>query len=74
MTSTLKTEKIQFRGDNSDAITLSSSGGVGLSNIKHTGDTDTYIEFTADNDTKCYSFPNERPEKDWEDYEIPNNQ
>ena len=32
------------------------------------------IEFTADNNTKCYSFPNERPEKDWEDYEIPNNQ
>ena len=30
MTSTLKTEKIQFRGDNSDAITLSSSGGVEL--------------------------------------------
>ena len=39
MTSTLKTEKIQFRGDNSDAITLSSSGGVGLSNIKHTNGT-----------------------------------
>ena len=32
------------------------------------------IEFTADNSTKCYSFPNERPDKDWEDYEIPNNQ
>ena len=30
MTSTLKTEKLQFRGDNSDAITLSSSGGVEL--------------------------------------------
>ena len=28
------------------------------------------IEFTADNDTKCYSFPNERPEKGWEEYEI----
>ena len=25
MTSTLKTEKLQFRGDNSDAITLSSA-------------------------------------------------
>ena len=32
MTSTLKTEKIQFRGDNSDAITLSSSGGVTVDN------------------------------------------
>jgi len=32
------------------------------------------IEFTEDKNTKCYSFPNERPEKDWEDYEIPNNQ
>ena len=30
MTSTLKTEKIQFRGDNSDAITLASSGNVKL--------------------------------------------
>ncbi len=30
MTSTLKTEKIQFRGDNSDAITLASSGKVGI--------------------------------------------
>ena len=45
MTSTLKTEKIQFRGDNSDAITLSSSGGVELpsglkaNTIKHTGGT-----------------------------------
>ena len=39
MTSTLKTEKIQFRGDNSDAITLSASGGVGLSTIKHTDGT-----------------------------------
>ena len=28
------------------------------------------IEFTADNDIKCYSFPNERPEKGWEEYEI----
>ena len=32
------------------------------------------IEFTADNDIKCYSFPNERPTMDWEDYEIPYNQ
>ena len=32
------------------------------------------IEFTEDKNIKCYSFPNERPEKDWEDYEIPNNQ
>ena len=32
------------------------------------------IEFTSDNNTKCYSFPNERPEKDWEDYEVPNTQ
>ena len=45
MTSTLKTEKIQFRGDNSDAITLSASGGVELpsglkaNTIKHTGGT-----------------------------------
>lgn len=45
MTSTLKTEKIQFRGDNSDAITLSSSGGVELpsglkaNTIKHTNGT-----------------------------------
>lgn len=30
MTSTLKTEKIQFRGDNSDAMTLSNNGGVTL--------------------------------------------
>ena len=30
MTSTLKTEKIQFRGDNSDAMTLSTNGGVTL--------------------------------------------
>ena len=30
MTSTLKTEKIQFRGDNSDAMTLSANGGVTL--------------------------------------------
>lgn len=29
------------------------------------------IEFTADNNTKCYSFPNERPDMDWEDYEVP---
>ena len=32
MTSTLKTEKLQFRGDNSDAITLSASGGVTVDN------------------------------------------
>ena len=32
------------------------------------------IEFTADNNTKCYSFPNERPDMDWEDYEVPNTQ
>ena len=30
MTSTLKTEKLQFRGDNSDAITFASSGKVGI--------------------------------------------
>jgi len=29
-----------------------------------------HIKFTADNGYKCYSFPNERPENDWEDYEV----
>ena len=29
-----------------------------------------HIEFTEDNGFKCYSFPNEKPEKDWEDYEV----
>ena len=28
------------------------------------------IEFTADDNIRCYSFPNERPEKGWEEYEI----
>ena len=28
------------------------------------------IEFTANKDIKCYSFPNERPDKGWEEYEI----
>ena len=32
MTSTLKTEKLQIRGDNSDAITLSASGVVTVDN------------------------------------------
>ena len=28
------------------------------------------IEFTDSNNIRCYSFPNERPTKDWEEYEI----
>ena len=32
------------------------------------------IEFTDSNNIKCYSFPNERPTKDWEEYEIKHDQ
>ncbi len=28
------------------------------------------IEFTSSNETRCYTFPNERPDKDWEEYEV----
>ena len=28
------------------------------------------IEFTSSNETRCYIFPNERPDKDWEEYEV----
>ena len=32
------------------------------------------IEFTDSNNIRCYSFPNERPTKDWEEYEIEHDQ
>ena len=28
------------------------------------------IEFTTSKETKCYTFPNERPDKEWEEYEV----
>ena len=32
------------------------------------------IEFTDSNNIRCYSFPNERPTKEWEEYEIEHDQ
>ena len=32
------------------------------------------IEFTDSKNIRCYSFPNERPTKDWEEYEIEHDQ
>ena len=29
-----------------------------------------HIEFTKSGEWKCYDFPNERPENDWEEYEV----
>lgn len=32
------------------------------------------IEFTSSNNIRCYSFPNEKPTKGWEEYEIEHDQ
>ena len=49
----------------SDSI-LPSGATIPSKFIKH-------IKFTSDDEYKCYSFPNEKPENDWEDYEVQHN-
>ena len=67
MTSTLKTEKIQFRGDNSDAITIASGGAIavpsGISTFTHTtGGVVQEYELSGTN-YRSHSFLNSGPHR-----------